>query len=59
MINEINNYSDYNFNNSNDIIKYNDCDLKKNLYCLNCGKKGHIIKNVKNHKQVMVLYVLK
>ena len=46
MINEIN-YSDYNFNNSNEIIKYNDCDLKKNLYCLNCGKKGHIIKKCK------------
>jgi 8-oxo-dGTP pyrophosphatase MutT (NUDIX family) len=47
MINEINNYSDCNFNNNNKIIKYSDCDLKKNLYCLNCGKKGHIIKKCK------------
>ena len=63
MINEINNYSNCNFNNNNEIIKYSDsdcdfnnnneiikysdCDLKKNLYCLNCGKKGHIIKKCK------------
>ena len=63
MINEINNYSNCNFdnnneiikysdtdcdcNNNNEIIKYSDSDLKKNLYCLNCGKKGHIIKKCK------------
>jgi 8-oxo-dGTP pyrophosphatase MutT (NUDIX family) len=27
--------------------KYSNCDLKKNLYCLNCGKKGHMIKKCK------------
>jgi len=38
---EINNYCDCESN------KYNICDLKRNLYCLNCGKKGHIIKKCK------------
>ena len=46
MISEIKN-DNYPFTDTDNIIEVNNYDLKKNLYCLNCGKKGHIIKKCK------------